>query len=93
MTVFKVKLDTAQNVALFVTVCMHYDCDIICTSGSLDGDCKSLIGMMNFIGKNTEVCFNCDDERVVELFRDEIKLWIAEQERQTCGLFYMIFKK
>ena len=31
MTVFKVKLDTAQNVALFVTVCMHYDCDIIST--------------------------------------------------------------
>lgn len=78
MTVFKVKLDTAQNVALFVTVCMHYDCDIICKSGNLDGDCKSLIGMMNFIGKNTEVCFDCDDERVVELFRDEIKLWIAE---------------
>ena len=78
MTVFKVKLDTAQNVALFVTVCMHYDCDIICKSGSLDGDCKSLIGMINFIGKDANVYFNCNDQRVVELFKEEIQLWIKE---------------
>lgn len=78
MTVFKVKLDTAQNVALFVTVCMHYDCDIICKSGSLDGDCKSLIGMINFIGKDANVYFNCDDQRVVKLFKEEIQLWVKE---------------
>lgn len=41
MTVFKIKLDTPQNVALFVTACMHYDCDIICKCGNLDSDCKS----------------------------------------------------
>ena len=78
MTVFKVKLDTAQNVALFVTVCMHYDCDIICKSGSLDGDCKSLIGMINFIDKDANVYFNCDDQRVVKLFKEEIQLWVKE---------------
>lgn len=78
MTVFKIKLDTPQNVALFVTACMHYDCDIICKCGNLDSDCKSLIGMINFIGKNTDVYFNCDDQRVVELFKEEIQLWIKE---------------
>ena len=78
MTVFKVKLDTAQNVALFVTVCMHYDCEIKRKSGSLDGDCKSLIGMINFIGKDANVYFNCDDQRVVKLFKEEIQLWVKE---------------
>ena len=78
MTVFKIKLDTPQNVALFVTACMHYDCDIICKYGNLDSDCKSLIGMINFIGKDANVYFNCNDQRVVELFKEEIQLWIKE---------------
>ncbi len=78
MTVFKIKLDTPQNVALFVTACMHYDCDIICKCGNLDSDCKSLIGTINFIGKDANVYFNCDDQRVVELFKEEIQLWIKE---------------
>lgn len=78
MTVFKIKLDTPQNVALFVTACMHYDCDIICKCGNLDSDCKSLIGMINFIGKDANVYFNCNDQRVVELFKEEIQLWIKE---------------
>ena len=78
MTVFKIKLDTPQNVALFVTACMHYDCDIICKCGNLDSDCKSLIGMINFIGKDANVYFNYNDQRVVELFKEEIQLWIKE---------------
>lgn len=78
MTVFKIKLDTPQNVALFVTACMHYDCDIICKCGNLDSDCKSLIGMINFIGKDVDVYFNCDNQRVVELFKEEIQLWVKE---------------
>lgn len=77
MKKLKVKLNTAKEIALFVNVCVHYDCDITCRYGRYDIDAKS-IGMVNFIGKEIEVLFNCDDERVVDLFTDEIGLWIVE---------------
>lgn len=78
MTKFKIRLNTAKETALFVNVCMHYDCPIDCLVDRIIVDGKSIMGMVNFIGKIVTVAFNCDDERVVELFKDEIKLWIEE---------------
>ena len=77
---FKVRLNTAKETALFVNVCMHYDCDIDCKAhdSNIVFDAKSIMGMVNLIGKDIEVSFNCDDERVVDLFKDEIQLWIKE---------------
>ena len=75
----KVKLNTAKEIALFVNVCVHYDCDITCRCGRYDIDAKSIVGMVNFIGKEIEVLINCDDERVIDLFVDEINLWIVER--------------
>lgn len=77
MKKLKVKLNTAKEIALFVNVCVHYDCDITCRYGRYDIDAKSIVGMVNFIGKEIEVSFNCDDSRVVDLFVDEISLWIV----------------
>lgn len=78
MAKFKIRLNTAKETALFVNVCMHYDCDITCKVGRYDIDAKSIVGMINFIGKDIELFFNCDDERVIDLFKDEIQLWIKE---------------
>lgn len=78
MTKFKIRLNTAKETALFVNVCMHYDCPIDCQVDRVIVDGKSIMGMINFIGKIVTVSFNCNDKRVVELFKDEIKLWIEE---------------
>ena len=78
MAKFKIRLNTAKETALFVNVCMHYDCPIDCLVDRIIVDGKSIMGMVNFIGKIVTVSFNCDDERVVGLFKDEIKLWIEE---------------
>lgn len=78
MTKFKIRLNTAKETALFVNVCMHYDCPIDCQVDRVIVDGKSIMGMVNFIGKIVTVSFNCNDKRVVKLFKDEIKLWIEE---------------
>ena len=78
MTKFKIRLNTAKETALFVNVCMHYDCMVDCQLDRVIIDGKSIMGMVNFIGKVVDVKFYCDDSRVVELFKDEIKLWIEE---------------
>lgn len=80
MVKFTIKLNTAKETALFVNVCVHYDCDIDCKvhNSNIVIDAKSIMGMVNLIGKDVDVSFNCDDQRVVELFKDEIRLWIKE---------------
>lgn len=80
MAKFKVRLNTAKETALFVNVCMHYDCDIDCKAhdSNIVFDAKSIMGMVNLIGKDVDISFNCDDQRVVKLFKDEIQLWIKE---------------
>ena len=78
MAKFKIRLNTAKETALFVNACMHYDCPIDCQVDRVIVDGKSIMGMVNFIGKIVTVSFNCDDERVVNLFKDEIQLWIEE---------------
>lgn len=78
MTKFRIKLNTAKEVMLFVNVCAKFDCDIICINGRYHIDGKSIMGMINFIGKEIEVDFKCSDMRVVELFKDEIAIWIEE---------------
>ena len=80
MAKFKIRLNTAKETALFVNVCMHYDCDIDCKAhdSNIVFDAKSIMGMVNLIGKDVDVSFNCDDQRVIKLFKDEIQLWIKE---------------
>ena len=78
MAKFKIRLNTAKETALFVNVCVHYDCPIDCQVDRIIVDGKSIMGMVNFLGKIVTISFNCDDERVVVLFKDEIKLWIEE---------------
>lgn len=80
MAKFKIRLNTAKETALFVNVCMHYDCDIDCKAhdSNIVFDAKSIMGMVNLIGKDVDISFNCDDQRVVKLFKDEIQLWIKE---------------
>lgn len=75
---FKIRLNTAKETALFVNVCMHYDCMVDCQVGRIIIDGKSIMGMIDLIGKIVDVKFYCDDERVVNLFKEEIKLWIIE---------------
>lgn len=75
---FKVRLNTTKDIMLFVSVCANFDCDINCTYGRYQIDGKSIMGMVNLVDKDIEVSFNCDDERVVDLFKDEIQLWIKE---------------
>ena len=75
-----IRLNTDKETALFVNVCMHYDCGIDCRAhdSNIIFDAKSIMGMVNLIGKDVEVDFNCDDQRVVDLFEEEIQLWIVE---------------
>ena len=51
MAKFKIRLNTAKETALFVNVCMHYDCPIDCLVDRIIVDGKSIMGMVNFIGK------------------------------------------
>lgn len=78
MANFKIRLNTAKETALFVNVCTHYDCMIDCQVGRIIVDGKSIMGMIDLIGKVVDVKLYCEDERIVELFEDEIKLWIVE---------------
>ena len=80
MAKFKIRLNTAKDTALFVNVCVHYDCDIDCKArdSNIVFDAKSIMGMVNLVGKDVDISFNCDDQRVVKLFKDEIQLWIKE---------------
>ena len=81
MAKFKIRLNTAKETALFVNVCMHYDCGIDCRAhdSNIIFDANAALDcMVNLIGKDAEVDFNCDDQRVVYLFEEEIQLWIVE---------------
>lgn len=77
MVKFKIKLNTTKEVMLFVTACSKFDCDINCICGRYQIDAKSIMGMVNLIGKDIDVNFNCDDQRVVDLFEEKIQLWIV----------------
>lgn len=78
---FQVRLNTAKETALFVNVCMHYDCDIDCKArdSNIVFDAKSIMGMVNLVGKDVDISFNCSDRRVIELFKDDIQLWIIKE--------------
>lgn len=76
---FKIRINSIKDAAIFTNICNHFKSDIDLYIGSVCRDAKSLNSNINFIGKNNLfVKINCDDKRVVELFKDEIKLWIEE---------------
>ena len=72
-------LHSAKDVALFVRICTHYDCDIIASFEHQEYDCRSMIGMINCVGKDIKILFNCSDERINKLFKDEIALLVKEK--------------
>ena len=80
MTKFKIKLETANNVALFVALCGQYKCDIDIQCGRFVIDAKSLMGMLSFSpDKIVEVILHENIENIVALFEKEIRLWRVEE--------------
>ena len=77
---YKVKLGTTQNAALFVNVCCKYDEDIDYKSGRFVLDAKSFLGVISTPLENiAQVDIHTDDELIKEWFRRDIGLWLMEE--------------
>lgn len=80
MTKFKIRLETVKNVALFVAVCGEYKFDVDVCIGRYVIDGKSLMGMLSFSADRVaDVTIHTKDENEVEKFKDDISLWLVEE--------------
>ena len=81
MTKFKIKLETVNNVALFVAVCGEYDFDIDVHINRYTVDGKSIMGMMSFSPeREVYVEIYTEDEEKVQRFKQDISLWLVEED-------------
>lgn len=81
---FQIKLENANNIALFTQKCSEYKCDIDYQVGRYIIDAKSIMGVLSIgIGKVVTVKINTNDKKVVKDFYENIKLWITEEEKES----------
>lgn len=81
---FQIKLENANNIALFTQKCSEFDCDVDYKIGRYTIDAKSIMGVLSIgIGKAVTVKINTNDKKVVKDFYENIKLWITEEEKES----------
>ena len=77
----KVKLNTINDVGLFVAKCGEYkDVDIDYVYSRYTIDVKSIMGILSTsFDKECVVNFLSDDEKLCNQFKEDIRLWIVEE--------------
>lgn len=81
---FQIRLENANNIALFTQKCSEFDCDVDYKIGRYTIDAKSIMGVLSIgIGKVVTVKINTNDKKVVKDFYENIKLWITEEEKES----------
>ena len=74
-----VRLNTANNAALFSTVCAKYDEDIDYKVGRYIVDGKSLMGILSTrLNENAIVHIHTENTDIINDFLTDIKLWLVE---------------
>lgn len=75
----KIKLHSVNDVAMFVKVCERFEEDIDYKHGRYVIDAKSIMGVLSTaIGNVALVNILTDNNKVIENFKEEIKLWVVE---------------
>lgn len=78
---FKIKLETANNAALFVAKCGTYDCDIDLYFGRYLIDAKSLMGVLSTgLDHVCHVRIHAEDENLIKKFKKDISIWMIKEE-------------
>lgn len=80
MRKYKVKFETANNAALFVTKCGEYNFDIDLEYGRYVVDGASILGVMGLShDKECTVVAHTDDKALLKKFEEDINLWIVRE--------------
>ncbi len=75
----KIKLNSVNDVAMFVKVCERFEEDIDYKHGRYVIDAKSIMGVLSTtIGDVALVNIITSNDKVKEDFKEKIKLWVVE---------------
>lgn len=75
----KIKLNSVNDVALFVKVCEKFDEDIDYIHGRYVIDAKSIMGILSTtIGDMALVNILTENNEIKEEFKEKVKLWVVE---------------
>lgn len=75
----KIKLNSVNDVAMFVKVCERFEEDIDYKHGRYVIDAKSIMGILSTtIGDIALVNIITDNNKVKEVFKEKVKLWVVE---------------
>lgn len=81
MNIFKIKLGSVNDAALFVRKCGEFKEDIDYIHGRYVIDAKSIMGIMSTDLRDVAmVSIHTEDAEVVEKFRKEILLWMENEQ-------------
>lgn len=75
----KIKLNSVNDVAMFVKVCERFEEDVDYKHGRYVIDAKSIMGVLSTtIGDVALVNIITSNDKVKEDFKEKIKLWVVE---------------
>lgn len=77
--IFKIKLGSVNDAALFVKKCGEFIEDIDYIHGRYVIDAKSIMGVLSTaIGEVSKVEIHTDNVEVINKFKEEMKLWMED---------------
>ncbi|WP_270386986.1 HPr family phosphocarrier protein [Blautia hansenii] len=78
--IFKIKLNSVNNAALFVKQCGEFEEDIDYIHGRYVIDAKSIMGIMSTdLGESAKVEIHTDNIEIITKFKEEISLWMEDK--------------
>lgn len=78
--IFKIKLNSVNNAALFVKKCDEFEEDIDYIHGRYVIDAKSIMGIMSTdLGESVKVEIHTDNVEIIAKFKEEISLWMEDK--------------
>ena len=78
--IFKIKLNSVNNAALFVKQCGEFEEDIDNIHGRYVIDAKSIMGIMSTdLGESAKVEIHTDNIEIIAKFKEEISLWMEDK--------------
>lgn len=78
--IFKIKLSSVNNAALFVKKCGSFEEDIDYIHGRYVIDAKSIMGIMSTdLGESAKVEIHTNDIEIINKFKEEISLWMEDK--------------
>ena len=78
----RIRLNNANNTALFVKICNEFEEDIDVKYGRYTIDAKSIMGMMSMLlDKEVTVVIHKTNREVASHFQELIDLWLVEGDK------------